>query len=67
MPVSWRGTIQQYAGRLHRLHERKREVRIYNYVDAAVPMLARMHQKHLRGYSAIGYSSIADVDPIESK
>jgi len=62
LPVSWRGTVQQYAGRLHRLHERKREVRIYDYVDAAVPMLARMHQKRLRGYAAIGYSSIADVD-----
>jgi len=47
LPVSWRGTVQQYAGRLHRLHERKREVRIYDYVDAAVPMLARMHQKRL--------------------
>ncbi len=56
LPVSWRGTVQQYAGRLHRLHERKREVRIYDYVDAAVPMLAKMHQKRLHGYAAIGYS-----------
>lgn len=59
LPVSWRGTVQQYAGRLHRLHERKREVRIYDYVDAAVPMLAKMHQKRLRGYAAIGYSLTA--------
>lgn len=56
LPISWRGTVQQYAGRLHRLHERKREVRIYDYVDAAVPMLAKMHQKRLHGYEAIGYS-----------
>lgn len=56
LPVSWRGTVQQYAGRLHRLHARKREVRIYDYVDGAVPMLAKMHQKRFQGYSAVGYS-----------
>jgi len=56
LPVSWRGTIQQYAGRLHRLHDRKRDVAIFDYVDALVPMLAKMHQKRLRGYAAIGYS-----------
>ena len=56
LPVSWRGTIQQYAGRLHRLHDRKRDVTIFDYVDALVPMLAKMHQKRLRGYAAIGYS-----------
>ena len=60
LPVSWRGTVQQYAGRLHRLHDRKREVQIYDYVDSAVPMLARMYQKRLRGYAAIGYSVTAD-------
>lgn len=62
LPVSWRGTVQQYAGRLHRLHERKHEVRIYDYVDASVPMLAKMHQKRLRGYAAIGYSVMADAE-----
>lgn len=56
LPVSWRGTIQQYAGRLHRLHDRKRDVTIFDYVDALVPMLAKMYQKRLRGYAAIGYS-----------
>ncbi len=55
LPISWRGTVQQYAGRLHRLHERKREVRIYDYVDVAVPMLTKMHERRLRGYAAIGY------------
>lgn len=56
LPVSWRGTVQQYAGRLHRLHERKREVRIYDYVDVAVPILSKMHERRLRGYAAIGYA-----------
>lgn len=57
--VGPRVTVQQYAGRLHRVHERKREVRIYDYVDNAVSMLAKMPQRRLRGYSAIGYS-VAD-------
>ncbi len=45
----------QYAGRLHRLHEGKREVRIFDYADREVPILARMFEKRLRGYRAIGY------------
>ena len=56
MPISWKGTLAQYAGRLHRLHSAKKEVRIYDYADLNVLMLARMHQKRLKGYSAIGYT-----------
>ena len=63
MPVSWKGTLVQYTGRLHRLHPRKNEVRIFDYVDHAVPMLARMFEKRLKTYQAIGYSG-GDV-PIE--
>lgn len=54
LPVSWRGTIAQYAGRLHRLHGGKREVRVYDYADLNVPMLARMFDRRCRGYEAIG-------------
>lgn len=56
MPVSWKGTLIQYSGRLHRRHPGKREVRIYDYVDWKVPMLARMFEKRLRTYRAIGYA-----------
>jgi superfamily II DNA or RNA helicase len=56
MPVSWKGTLVQYTGRLHRLHPGKTEVRIYDYVDREVPMLARMFEKRLRAYRAIGYA-----------
>jgi len=56
MPISWRGTLQQYVGRLHRLHENKREVLVYDYADVLVPMLARMYKKRLAGYSALGYT-----------
>jgi superfamily II DNA or RNA helicase len=55
MPVAWRGTLQQYAGRLHRQHAGKTDVVIYDYVDPLVPVLARMHQKRLVGYRAMGY------------
>jgi superfamily II DNA or RNA helicase len=54
-PISWRGTLQQYAGRLHRNHSNKREVQVYDYVDARVPMLLKMYQRRLKGYAAIGY------------
>lgn len=59
LPVSWRGTLIQYAGRLHRPHSGKREVRIFDYVDGDVPMLLRMFEKRLRGYRAIGYAKCA--------
>ena len=55
MPVSWRGTVVQYTGRLHRLHPGKTEVRIYDYVDRRVPVLARMYERRLTGYRTIGY------------
>jgi superfamily II DNA or RNA helicase len=56
MPISWRGTLQQYVGRLHRMHDNKRIVRVYDYVDGSVAMLARMYEKRVSGYKAIGYS-----------
>jgi len=56
MPVSWRGILSQYAGRLHRLHESKSEVRVYDYVDQGCPMLSRMFQRRTKGYEALGYT-----------
>ena len=55
MPISWKGTLQQYAGRLHRSYNGKDEVRVYDYIDIHVPMLEKMYQKRLKGYSSIGY------------
>ncbi|PRY75082.1 TOTE conflict system archaeo-eukaryotic primase domain-containing protein [Alkalibacterium olivapovliticus] len=55
MPISWKGRLQQYAGRLHRLHEGKSEVRVYDYADIHVPVLERMYQKRLKGYAGMGY------------
>ena len=56
MPISWKGTLQQYVGRLHRLHDSKKVVRVYDYVDNHVLMLARMYERRLKGYAAIGYT-----------
>lgn len=60
MPISWRGTLQQYAGRLHRLFKEKNEVRIYDYVDIHVSPLEKMYRKRLSGYAAIGYRAKAE-------
>ncbi len=56
MPLSWKGTIVQYAGRLHRTHPGKQEVRVYDYVDTKVPKLFRMYKKRLKGFQNIGYN-----------
>lgn len=56
MPISWKGTLQQYVGRLHRLYDNKRVVQVYDYVDDWVPMLERMYERRLKGYGAIGYT-----------
>jgi superfamily II DNA or RNA helicase len=56
MPISWQGTLKQYAGRLHRLHDGKKVVQIYDYIDENVPILMRMFEKRMKGYKAMGYS-----------
>ena len=60
MPVSWRGTIVQYTGRLHRLHPGKTEVWIDDYVDRRVPVLARMYERRLRGVGQLGMSALTN-------
>ena len=55
MPIAWKGTVVQYAGRLHRAHPAKRDIRIYDYVDSEVPVLRRMYAKRLRAYKELGY------------
>jgi superfamily II DNA or RNA helicase len=62
MPIAWKGTLAQYAGRLHRLHDAKREVIIYDYVDMSVPVLARMAAKRRVGYQTIGYRILGTGD-----
>ena len=64
LPVSWRGTIVQYVGRLHRLHADKHEVQVYDYADLDVPMLARMFERRCAGYEAVGYTLLVPASAV---
>lgn len=55
LPISWKGLVAQYAGRLHRENEGKADVRIYDYIDIHEPVCESMYRKRLKGYSVIGY------------
>ena len=66
MPISWKGTLQQYAGRLHRLFDGKNEVHIYDYVDINVRMLEKMYNRRLTGYASIGYKAKGEIDKINT-
>lgn len=61
-PISWDGSITQQAGRLHRSHEGKQRVEIFDYVDLSIPMLVRMYQKRLKTYAKLGYEIFAADD-----
>lgn len=61
MPISWKGTLQQYAGRLHREHADKTDVRIVDLVDTGHPALLRMWEKRQQGYRAMGYRIAAET------
>ena len=64
LPISWRGTIAQYVGRLHRLHDCKNEVQVYDYADLNVPMLERMFNRRCSGYEAVGYRILLPASAI---
>lgn len=66
-PISWDGSITQQAGRLHRSHEGKRQVEIFDYVDLSIPMLARMYQKRLKTYAKLGYEAYAAKDASQAE
>lgn len=55
-PVAWHGTVQQYIGRLHRLYQQKKDVRVIDYVDIHEYVLERMYHKRLKAYTASGYT-----------
>ena len=63
LPISWKGLLTQYAGRLHREYEGKKDVRIYDYIDIHEPICDSMYRKRLKGYAAIGYKTINTVQP----
>ena len=63
LPISWKGLVAQYAGRLHRENEGKKDVRIYDYIDIHEPVCENMYRKRLKGYSAIGYRVLSKDTP----
>lgn len=64
LPISWKGTIAQYVGRLHRLHDQKKEVQVYDYADLSVPILERMFNRRCQGYEAVGYRILLPASAI---
>jgi superfamily II DNA or RNA helicase len=62
MPISWRGTLSQYAGRLHRRHASKRDVVIYDYVDENEPTLMKMATRREAGYRSLGYRPVRSAE-----
>ena len=62
MPISWRGTLSQYAGRLHRQHASKRDVVIYDYVDENEPLLMKMATRREAGYRSLGYRPVRSAE-----
>ena len=65
LPISWKGNVAQYAGRLHRDCRGKSEARIYDYVDVRVPLCDSMYRKRLKGYASVGYGTIFTSDKAE--
>lgn len=63
LPVSWKGLVAQYAGRLHRENDGKKDVRIYDYIDIHEPVCDNMYRKRLKGYASIGYKIISRHSP----
>ncbi|MCI6371512.1 MAG: DEAD/DEAH box helicase family protein [Prevotella sp.] len=63
LPISWKGRLEQYAGRLHRENDGKKDVRIYDYIDIHEPLCDNMYHNRLRAYAAIGYQTIQIGQP----
>ena len=55
LPISWRGRVKQYAGRLHRDYHEKKEIRIYDYLDQQIDLAMKMYRKRCKGYRSMGY------------
>ncbi len=67
MPVSWKGTLQQYVGRLHRAHAGKSEVRVVDVIDLGHPMLERMWERRQKGYRSLGYVLKTSADSTQGE
>lgn len=66
-PISWKGTIQQYVGRIHRLHSQKTQVKVFDYIDQKEPMLQAMSEKRMKAYQSMGYKIMEGKSSVEFK
>ena len=64
LPISWKGSLAQYVGRIQRQFEGKDKVIVFDYLDASLPMLERMYKKRLKGYEALGYSITENTEQL---
>jgi hypothetical protein len=60
-PVSFKGVVEQYTGRLNRDYEGKENVIVYDYVDSHIPMFDNMYAKRLKAYKQIGYDVCSGI------
>ena len=67
MPLSWKGTLQQYVGRLHRVHDDKTVVKVYDYVDEKEQVLQAMFDKRMKAYKSMGYRIIDESNNTSSR
>jgi superfamily II DNA or RNA helicase len=70
MPIAWKGSLAQYAGRIHRESDGKTQVTIHDYVDCGLPMLQRMFNKREKSYKTMGYTILfsgESASPDEAK
>ena len=67
LPISWKGSLAQYAGRIHRISEGKEKVVVYDYLDTSMPMLKRMFNRRCKGYEAMGYRLITDDTDLQGQ
>lgn len=54
-PVSFRGRLVQYAGRILRAHPGKQTAEVHDYYDVEVPVLAAALAKRAPGYVSLGF------------
>jgi superfamily II DNA or RNA helicase len=58
MPISFKGRLTQYVGRLHRLGTGTKEILVYDYVDTCSAITISMFKKRLAAYKKLEYTPV---------
>ena len=63
MPISFKGRLTQYVGRLHRQNTpKKKEIVVYDYIDTCSGITISMYKKRLAAYRKLGYELLFDPE-----